>query len=188
MNMKRISKFLLVTLSIICFTSTLFGCTSNNEVTDNNETTTTAENKTTELTTTETPTTTEESTTEEPTTEYVFKGSEFYVIPDEFDLKNDLIINPGDVIYINEYVSNSSEEYDVIRGYYIKILMKIMETENRRDMLDILGEKYQNYGDSNYYIPYADNCSFEYVGEKSVIFKYIETWDNGEAVYDVYKE
>ena len=179
--MKRTSKILLVTLLFVCFISTLMACSSN-EVTDNKETTsTTAKNKTTEPAT-------EEPTTEEASTEYVFKGYEFNSHPDGFNLQNDWTINSGDFIYINDYVSNSDEDYDSIRGSYAKILLIVTETENQNDLLNILMEKYMQYGDSTIYIPHADNYSFEYVGNKKVVFKFIKYNEDGELVFDVYKE
>ncbi len=147
-----------------------------------------ADNQSSEPTTTETPTTTEEPTTEEATTEYVFKGRKFTFFESDFNLKNDMIINPGDVIYINEYVSNSSEEYDSIRGYYIVKLLAITETSNQFELLDLLNEKYSEYGDTTKYIPFNDNYSFEYIGDKKVIFKFVEYNEDENPVYDVYKE
>lgn len=182
--MKRISKILLVTLLIVCFTLTLMACSSNNNVTDNKETTSTTTNN--KPTTTEP--TTEETTTEEPTTEYVFKGRGFAVMEEHFNLKNDLIINPGDVIYINDYVSNPDEEYDSIRGKYIVRILAVTETTNEVDLLNELNEKYSNYGSSEKFIPYDANYSFEYVGDKKVVFKFVEYDEKGKAIYDVYKE
>lgn len=176
-------KLLLVTLLIVCFTSNLIAC-SNSNVTDNNETTTTTE----KVTTTEPPTTTEEPTTEEPTTKYVFKGRKFAFFESNFNLKNDLTINPGDVTYINDYVSNPEEDYDSVRGVYIVALLAMTETTNEIDLLNELNAKYSDYGSSTIYIPFEDNYSFEYVGDKKVIFKFVEYNKDGEAVYDVYKE
>ncbi len=184
--MKKNFKILLVTLLIICFTSTLFGCTNSNEVTDNNETTTTVTDNETKATK-ETEPTTEEPTTEEASTEYVFKGYKFDFNPKGFNLENDLTIKSGDIIYINEYVFNQDVEYDSVRGYYVSLLLTIMQSDNEDEIYSVLNEKYSKIGDANYYIPYADNYSFEYAGN-NVVFKFIEFDSEGRAVYDVYKE
>lgn len=181
--MRNFRKLVSVSLLIACVMMMLMACGGKDSADKE------ADNQSSEQpTTTETPTTTEEPTTEEPSTEYVFKGYEFAFFEEDFNLKNDLTINPGDVIYINDYVSNQDGEYDSVRGSFIKMLFIVIENDNAAELTEMLMDKYMEYGDSKFYIPYADNYSFEYVGDKKVIFKFIEYNEDGEAVYDVYKE
>lgn len=155
MKLKRLT---LVTLLIFAMTTFIVGCSDEKE----KETPTT---ETTEIATTtkEPETTTEEITTEEPTTEYVYIGEELIVYSGFKDYFDGLILEKGDVIYINEIVPEESSEYDGVRGSLANSLLIAFKMDEEDK---VLKDKYWIEGAYMPEIPYSDNYTIEYTGEK----------------------
>lgn len=174
---KRIRKITTVTLLIEMLSSFAAGCS--NDVTVNENTSTTKET----VTTTVPETTTEEVTTEEPTTtnevsleDYDYKGKMFIsdmCVKDYFD---GLIVNPGDVIYLNDIWAGETEYDDMVRGENAMCLHSRLDTS--KDASDKFDELYMSAAGP--YVPYTDDYSVKYEGEK-VQFVYV-----GEDEYCVY--
>lgn len=172
MKLKRLT---LVTLLIFAMTTFIVGCSDEKE----KETPTT---ETTEIATTtkEPETTTEEITTEEPTTEYVYVGEEFWIRNELKYYFDGLILEKGDIIYINELFPGESSEYDGDRGSVANTLLILFEMEDERT---ILKDKYWIEGAYVPEIPYSDNYIIEYAGEK-IKFVFVENYDDG-GLFDV---
>ncbi len=186
MNMRRMRKIVSVTLLIICFTSTLFGCTNSNEVTDNNETTTVTDNETKETTTKE-PETEEPTTTEEPSTEYAYKGKKVELFEESIIIEkiDDLTLEKGSKIYINDICKNDIEFADVRRGSVVSLLLVYLYKESNVDTILEFEEKYCPDGAPRPSVTYEDNYCIEYIHDNTVTFHYIETID-GYACFDLY--
>ena len=165
---KRIRKITTVTLLIGMLSSFAAGCS--NDVTVNENTSTTKET----VTTTVPETTTEEVTTEEPTTtnevsleDYDYKGKMFLAYVCVKDYFDGLVVNPGDVIYLNDIWSGETEYDDIVRG---ETAMCLHINFGDDDALDKFNDLYMSAAGP--YVPYSDNYSIEYKGEK-IQFVYV---------------
>ena len=168
---KRIRKITIVTLLIGMLSSFAAGCS--NDATVNENTSTTKEAVTTAVP----ETTTEEVTTEEPTTtkevspeEYDYKGKMFIAYMCVKDYFDGLVVNPGDVIYLNDIWSGETEYDDIVRG---ETAMCLHINFGDDDALDKFNDLYMSAAGP--YVPYSDNYSIEYKGKK-IQFVYIG-WD-----------
>ena len=166
---KRIRKITTVTLLIGMLSSFAAGCS--NDVTVNENTSTTKEAVTTAVP----ETTTEEVTTEEPTTtnevsleDYDYKGKMFLAYVCVKDYFDGLVVNPGDVIYLNDIWSGETEYDDIVRGETAMCLHIKLNTD--KDASDRFNKLYMSAAGP--YVPYTDNYSIEYNGEK-IQFVYV---------------
>lgn len=175
--MTKRRKIITVTLLIGMLSSFAAGCS--NDATVNENTSTTKEAVTTAVP----ETTTEEVTTEEPTTtkevslkDYDYKGTKFIAYVCVKDYFDGLVLNPGDVIYLNEIWAGETEDDDIVRGETAMCLHSRLDTS--KDASDRFDELYMSAAGP--YVPYTDDYSVKYEGEK-VQFVYV-----GEDEYCAY--
>lgn len=179
-TMKKI-KIVLTLLSMIICTSMFAACsnTKTPETTDNvNPATTTKEVETT----TPKPTTTEEVTTEAP---YKKRGT-FICIPlEKKDQFNGLIVEKGDIIYINDLVADDAEDWE--RGNVAEeIIREIYYQFSKYDhAADAFYEAYYEPGADILKISREQNAYIEYVGEEKICFHFVKE-SEGRACFDVY--
>ena len=155
---KTISMLLVVT----CLAGSLLACSN-----DDDEKETTKEAGTTKEVV-------QETTTEEPTTLPYEKVGEFAIKEQYADYFNDLVIENGSVIVMNEAVPDD----DVFRGNEALILLSILGMDHTE-----FSEKYFTLGYQNPEVPYEDNYCIEYTGEEKYIFKFSYKDEKFNAIY-----
>ena len=164
-KMRKIVTGLLV-VSALCMLAT--GCGSSK----NDIETATAEKV--EVTTKEEVTTAEqtmeEPNTEETTTEYVEKGMSIGVEKKNAENFRDLVIENGYTFYINDFCSDPSDS--MFRGETALVIMSYLGIDTAE-----FEEKYFPLGAQAAKIPYEDNYSFTYTGDKKFIFTFMFTYD-----------
>lgn len=176
MNVKKFKKVVLMSLAMSTF---IVGCAGES---GNSSTTTTMEEVSTKEkeTTTTAEITTQEITTEEPTTKYVKKGVTIIVDKKNAEHFNGLVIESGYTFYINEFIVNPEEIQT--RGDTALLLLCILGIDTTQ-----FEAKYFPFGYQAPEVPYEDNYSFTYTGDKKYTFTYMYEKDNGYVYFDFHE-
>ena len=180
----------LILLLTVCLltTSCLFGCGDDTKPTEDNAATiiTSTESSTKEDVVTTEPTTQEpttvETTTEEKTTVHVKQGISVAVEKKNAEKFKDLVIESGHVFYINDFCSIENSDEDSFRGDTAFAIM----THIGMDTTEFLS-KYFPAGAQAPRIPYADNYSFTYNGDKKYVFTFMKERANGFVYFDLHE-
>lgn len=178
----KLKKLFLVTLTILTMSTFVVGCSDENDeaATTTNNTTTQSEVTTQEPTTKEPESTTEKPTIPEETTKYVYKGIEFCAENKAAEYFNGLILENGDIIYVNDIYPGESYDDDCNRGSIAYAILANFKMEEERILLK---DKYWSEGTFTPEIPYSDNYCIKYTGEK-VEFVFVED-DGLSSMFDV---
>ena len=179
---KTIKKLTMVTLLITMFSTFAYGCDNDkpgNKETEAPTTTKVVETTTEKEVTTQEPTTVE-TTTEEPTTVHVQQGLSVGVEKKNAENFKDLVIESGYVFYINDFCSNP--EKNAFRGNTTFAIMTYLGIDTTE-----FESKYFPDGVQEPKIPYEDNYSFTYTGDKKYAFAFMEERANGFVYFDLYE-
>ena len=181
---RKFKKLTMVTLLIAMVSAFVYGC--NEDKPNNNETTVATTIKESESTseketTTQEPTTVE-PTTEEPTDNYVTTGISVAVEKKNADKFYDLVIENGHVFNINEFCSDTDSSFDSVRGNTAFAIMGIIGIDTTK-----FEQKYFPAGAQAPEIPYADNYSFTYNGDKKYVCRFMMEID-GYVYFELYVE
>ena len=179
---KTIKKLTMVTLLITMFSTFAYGCDNDkpgNKETEAPTTTKEVESTTEKEVTTQEPTTVE-TTTEEKTTVHVKQGISVAVEKKNAEHFKDLVIESGHVFYINDFCSNP--EKDTFRGNAAFSIMSYLGLDTSE-----FEAKYFPAGAQAPEIPYEDNYSFTYTGDKKFAFAFMMERDNGFVYFDLYE-
>ncbi len=179
---KTIKKLTMVTLLITMFSTFAYGCDNDkpgNKETEAPTTTKEVESTTEKEVTTQEPTTVE-TTTEEKTTVHVQQGVEIGVEKKNAEKFKDLVIESGHVFYINDFCS--IEGKDSFRGNTAFTIMTHIGMDTTE-----FEAKYFPAGAQAPKIPYADNYSFTYNGDKKFVFTFMKERANGFVYFDLHE-
>lgn len=181
---KTIKKLTMVTLLITMFSTFAYGCDNDkpgNKETEAPTTTKVVETTTEKEVTTQEPTTVE-PTTEEKTTVHTKQGLTVAVEKKNAEKFKDLVIESGHVFYVNDFCSDSDSSLDTFRGNTTFAVMTYLGID-----ISEAESKYFPAGAQAPEIPYEDNYSFTYTGDKKFAFAFMEELDNGFAYFDLYE-
>lgn len=172
----------IIMFASICLltTSCLFGCGNDPKKSDDNATTAAKVEDTTKEDVAATESTTAEPTTEEKTTVHVKQGISVGVEKKNADKFKDLVIESGHVFNINDFCSNP--EKDTFRGNAAFSIMSYLGLDTSE-----FEAKYFPAGAQAPEIPYEDNYSFTYTGDKKFAFAFMMERDNGFVYFDLYE-
>ena len=181
---KTIKKLTMVTLLITMFSTFAYGCDNDkpsNKKTEAPTTTKVVETTTEKEVTTQEPTTVE-TTTEEKTTVHVKQGISVGVEKKNADKFKGLVIESGHVFYINDFCSIENSDEDSFRGDTAFAIM----THIGMDTTEFIS-KYFPAGAQAPKIPYSDNYSFTYTGDKKFVFTFMKERANGFVYFDLHE-
>ncbi|MEE1518142.1 MAG: hypothetical protein UF228_11175 [Lachnospiraceae bacterium] len=177
------TKKLIMLVSICLLTTTcLFGCGNDPKKSDDNATTAAKVEVTTKEDGATTEATTTEPTTEEKTTVHVKQGISVGVEKKNADKFKGLVIESGHVFYINDFCSIENSDEDSFRGDTAFAIM----THIGMDTTEFLS-KYFPAGAQAPKIPYSDNYSFTYNGDKKFVFTFMKERANGFVYFDLHE-
>lgn len=199
-------KLILLFVTCLLVTSCLFGCGDDTKPSDDNPTTTTSEVEsttkkdvaTTEPTTAE-PTTPEETTTQEPTTPeetttiklpphlHKFKGEKLVVEMDKKDFFNELVIENGTKLYLNDIYGGTTDDDNRYRANILQGIAKAIWKEYNSDKENEVVNRYWEPGADVFEISLDQNAVIEYNEGHRWYFYYVGENDKGFAVFDIYE-